>query len=53
MCLFCDWGELDPAEHDPEAAAERRRVSQTLWAQLMDEIEKPAAAEGPPPARPL
>ena len=50
MCLFCDWGELKPAEDDdPVAAAERQRVSQTLWAQLMDEIAKADAA--PPPTR--
>ncbi len=48
MCLFCDWGELTPAQDDdPEVAAERQRVSQDLWARLMQEIEKADAAPAP------
>jgi len=51
MCLFCDWGELKPLEDDdPVKEAERQRVSQDLWARLMEEIDQadatpPVAAE--------
>lgn len=45
MCGFCDWGDMTPfGEDDPVAAAERRRVSQNLWGQLMQEIEKADAS---------
>ena len=48
MCMMCDWGseELfgEVVEEDPEAAAERRRVSQESWNRLMEEIAQADAA---------
>ncbi len=57
MCRFCDWGEAGfeaVARDDPEAMAkeaDRRRLSQVLWRQLMQDIEEPAdPANGSRPA---
>jgi len=48
MCMMCDWGseELfgEAVEEDPEAAAERRRVSQDSWSRLMEEIARADSA---------
>ena len=50
MCGYCDWGAWTPDEYsDPAVADERQRVSQDLWAQLMQEIEK-VDADAPTPA---
>lgn len=55
MCRLCDWGEMFPPEGEtPEteidaraAAAERQAASQRLWAELMAQLDPPAAPDRP------
>lgn len=52
MCGYCEWGAWTPDEYsDPAVAEERQRVSQNLWSQLMQEIEKADAEPEPPSAK--